>query len=152
MTCTHSASIGCFAVQFTGSGNTDFYGRFCNDKVHNKPMVITETSAMYNPSNANGQTDYQIKSNWWQQVFNVQGANSIVRLVLTLASPLLQDVQISPGEKISLKSSVTLHRSESKMTHRDLGVPTRSNTLDPREWSGLSYIGAELFGICTILS
>ena len=60
-------------LQFTGVGNADFYGRFCSDSTHQKPMVITETSAMYNPSNPSGQSDFQIKSIWWQQVFNVQG-------------------------------------------------------------------------------
>ena len=33
---------------------------------------------MYNPSNPTGETDFDIKSNWWQQVFNVQGDNSEV--------------------------------------------------------------------------
>lgn len=42
-------------------------------------MIITETSAMYNPSNPSGQTDYSIKMNWWQQVFNIQGDTDIVR-------------------------------------------------------------------------
>ena len=37
---------------------------------------------MYNPSNPNGQTDFDIKSNWWQQVFNVQGDNSEVRCAI----------------------------------------------------------------------
>ena len=66
-------------LQFTGSGLNNFYGRFCNDSTHNKPMVITETSAMYNPSNTAGSTDLAIKQNWWQQVFNVQGDSSGVR-------------------------------------------------------------------------
>lgn len=71
-------------AQFTGNGSSppvpNFYQSYASDGVHNKPMVITETSAMYNPSNTAGQTDYTIKSNWWQQVFNVQGDNSQARL------------------------------------------------------------------------
>ena len=71
-------------LQFTGAGLSNFYGRFCNDSVHDKPMIITETSAEYVPSNANGESDFQIKSNWWQQVFNVQGPTSNVSTFLEL--------------------------------------------------------------------
>lgn len=70
-------------LQFTGAGTTppgvNFYESYCEDGTHNKPMVITETSAMYNPSNPGGQSDFSIKSNWWQQVFNVQGDTAQVR-------------------------------------------------------------------------
>ena len=66
-------------LQFTGDGLNNFYSRFCNDSTHNKPMVITETSAMYNPSNSQGSTNLAIKQNWWQQVFNVQGNGAEVR-------------------------------------------------------------------------
>jgi hypothetical protein len=67
-----------FTNGFTGTGLNDFYGRFSSDTVHMKPMVITETSAMYNPSNTAtpGNTNFDIKQVWWQQVFNVQGASA----------------------------------------------------------------------------
>lgn len=79
-------------MQFTGQGLTNFYGRFCNDSTHNKPMVITETSAMYNPSNSAGSTDFAIKQNWWQQVFNVQGDSTNVRTCTTEFSMQRLDV------------------------------------------------------------
>lgn len=41
-------------------------------------QVIPETSAMYNPSNPTGSSDFDIKQNWWQQVFNVQGDSAQV--------------------------------------------------------------------------
>ena len=46
----------------------NFYERYCNDTVHKKPMVIAETSSMYLPKVKKGDSDYVIKSNWWQQV------------------------------------------------------------------------------------
>ena len=54
----------------TGYGNqlSNLYGRYSADGVHNKPMVITETSALYIPSNPIGNTDLQIKQAWWSQV------------------------------------------------------------------------------------
>ena len=88
-------------LQFTGSGLSNFYGRFCNDSTHNKPMVITETSAMYNPSNTAGSTDLAIKQNWWQQVFNVQGDTSGVR-----------PSSISPHQK----------HSQSRMRGAEMGI------------------------------
>ena len=57
-------------MQVTGAGTAinNLYGRFCQDGVHNKPMVITETSAFWLPSITEGVSDLQIKSTWWQQV------------------------------------------------------------------------------------
>jgi hypothetical protein len=46
-------------------------------------QVITETSAMYNPSNSAGSSNFDIKQNWWQQVFNVQGASAQVGMPLS---------------------------------------------------------------------
>lgn len=79
------ANSECCSLQFTGSGLNNFYSRFCNDTTHNKPMVITETSAMYNPSNPQGSTNFAIKQNWWQQVFNVQGNSALVRTCCSYA-------------------------------------------------------------------
>ena len=57
-------------VQVTGDGTAinNLYGRFCQDGVHDKPMVITETSAFWLPSITVGVSDLQIKSAWWEQV------------------------------------------------------------------------------------
>ena len=65
-------------LQFTGNQGAypNFYASYCGDGTHKKPLIITETSAMYNPSDSTGSSDYAIKSNWWQQVFNVQGNSS----------------------------------------------------------------------------
>ena len=56
--------------QVTGNiGNVpNFYARYCNDTVHKKPMVIAETTSMYLPNVKKGDSDYAIKSTWWQQV------------------------------------------------------------------------------------
>ena len=51
-----------------GSAATSLYGRFSADGVHNKPMIITETSALYIPAVGVGNTNAEIKSAWWQQV------------------------------------------------------------------------------------
>lgn len=48
--------------------NSSLYSRFSADGVHNKPMIITETSALYIPSNSVGNSNYEIKSSWWEQV------------------------------------------------------------------------------------
>lgn len=51
-----------------GSPLSNVYQRYCIDGVHNKPMVVTETSALYLPNNKVGNTDLEIKSAWWEQV------------------------------------------------------------------------------------
>ena len=57
-------------MQITGESTqiNDLYGRFSADGVHDKPMVITETSAMWLPSITVGVSDLQIKQTWWTQV------------------------------------------------------------------------------------
>ena len=56
-------------MQVTGDGTAinNLYGRFCQDGTHNKPMVITETSAFWLPSITVGVSNLQLKSTWWQQ-------------------------------------------------------------------------------------
>ena len=58
-------------MQVTGDGTAinNLYGRFCQDGSHNKPMVITETSAFWLPSITIGVSDLQLKSTWWQQAW-----------------------------------------------------------------------------------
>lgn len=45
-----------------------FYGLFCDDGVHNKPMMVPETAALYNPNYIGGASEIDIKSAWWKQV------------------------------------------------------------------------------------
>ena len=65
------------AVQLTGryngeNGNEsmipDFYGNYCNDTVHRKPLAIPEVAAMYNPNAPCCETELEVKRAWWQQV------------------------------------------------------------------------------------
>lgn len=65
-----------FARALTGNQGElpDFYARFCNDGVHNKPLIIPETSAFYNTQQP-GANEFAIKQAWWQQVFNISGDN-----------------------------------------------------------------------------
>eukprot|EP00897_Mesotaenium_endlicherianum_P000207 jgi/Mesen1/10187/ME000076S09697 len=51
----------------------DFYGTFCADAVHRKPMAIPETAALFNTQAACCQSEIEVKSSWWNQVFNVEG-------------------------------------------------------------------------------
>ncbi|KAK9786491.1 hypothetical protein WJX73_000886 [Symbiochloris irregularis] len=60
----------CKRINDYNVANSSLYSRFSADGVHNKPMIITETSALYIPSNPDGNTNYQIKSAWWQQAYN----------------------------------------------------------------------------------
>lgn len=57
-------------VQVTGYGNelSNVYNRYSVDGWHNKPMLITETSALYIPSISDGNTNLEIKEAWWTQV------------------------------------------------------------------------------------
>lgn len=66
-----------FARALTGNEGElpDFYARFCNDGVHNKPLIIPETSAFYNTQQP-GANEFAIKQAWWQQVFNISGDTS----------------------------------------------------------------------------
>jgi len=46
----------------------NFYDLFA--RRHNKPMAISETSALYNASRSDGASNLDIKSAWWQQLFD----------------------------------------------------------------------------------
>jgi|GEM_PF-1590489 len=66
-----------FARALTGNDGElpDFYARFCADGLHNKPLIIPETSAFYNTQQP-GANEFAIKQAWWQQVFNISGDSS----------------------------------------------------------------------------
>jgi hypothetical protein len=67
---------GSFAATLRGTGHQppipDFYARYCSG-VHNKPLVIPETSAFYNPHQPAGPGEFAIKQAWWRQLFNISG-------------------------------------------------------------------------------
>jgi hypothetical protein len=46
----------------------NFYGHYCADALHHKPMAITETAAFYN-TQMPGPSELSIKQAWWKQVF-----------------------------------------------------------------------------------
>ncbi len=67
---------GKFVADLTGTYNgllgdetavPDFYATYAVG--HNKPFVLTETSALYNPDRTDGASDYDIKMDWANQVF-----------------------------------------------------------------------------------
>jgi len=67
---------GTFVANLTGTYNgllgderavPNFYAIYAVR--HNKPFVLTETSALYNPDQTDGASDYDIKMDWANQVF-----------------------------------------------------------------------------------
>lgn len=68
-----------FSTQITGlnAPATDFYKGYCTSAAHNKPMAITETSALYNTQQG-GASEYDIKTAWWKQVYNISGVSGSI--------------------------------------------------------------------------
>jgi hypothetical protein len=56
------------------SSNRDFHELFALRK--NKPMAISETGAFYNVDVGDNPNEYDVKSFWWEQVFNMEDGNS----------------------------------------------------------------------------
>ena len=52
-----------------------FYPRYCSDGVHNKPLVIAETSAFYNTQQP-GANEVAMKQAWFRQLYNISGASA----------------------------------------------------------------------------
>ena len=52
-----------------------FYPRFCSDGVHNKPLMIAETSAFYNTEQP-GANELAMKKAWFRQLYNISGASA----------------------------------------------------------------------------
>ncbi len=70
-----------FARQLTGNylgGNgdqtavPDFYARYCADGIHDKPLAIAETAALFNPEQG-GVSELAIKEGWFRQLYNISG-------------------------------------------------------------------------------
>jgi hypothetical protein len=57
---------------------TDFYAVFAEG--HDKPMVISETSAAYNPGNPTGSSNIDIKRAWWNQLFSEENHQRFPRI------------------------------------------------------------------------
>jgi hypothetical protein len=55
----------------------DFYDIYAN--LHKKPVAITETAALFNPS-AGGAAELLIKQTWWRQVFNPQNIDRFPKI------------------------------------------------------------------------
>ncbi len=51
-----------------------FYPRYCSDGIHNKPLVIAETSAFYNMEQP-GANELAMKQAWFRQLYNISGAS-----------------------------------------------------------------------------
>lgn len=60
----------------------NFYALFADG--HNKPFVLSETGALYNSSRADGASNFDIKSEWWQQLFDPTLAVQFPRLKMML--------------------------------------------------------------------
>ncbi|HEX7225884.1 MAG TPA: glycosyl hydrolase [Candidatus Limnocylindria bacterium] len=82
------ASEGRFAAQLTGQPTgahddevavPDFYAIYAEG--HDKPMAITETAALYDPSGA-GPTEAEVKTAWFTQVFSEATRTSFPRIGL----------------------------------------------------------------------
>ncbi len=52
-----------------------FYPRYCSDGVHNKPLVVAETSAFYNTQQP-GANEVAMKQAWFRQLYNISGASA----------------------------------------------------------------------------
>ena len=52
-----------------------FYPRYCSDGVHNKPLVVAETSAFYNTQQP-GANELAMKQAWFRQLYNISGASA----------------------------------------------------------------------------
>ncbi len=67
-------SVNSFASTLRGTANEppvpDFYARYCRDGVHNKPLAIPETAALFNTQQPAGPGEFLIKQAWWRQAFN----------------------------------------------------------------------------------
>jgi hypothetical protein len=66
----------------------DFYAMFCNDGVHDKPMAVTETAALYN-TEQDGVSELSIKQAWWRQVFAITG-DTAAALDISLHFPMIK--------------------------------------------------------------
>jgi hypothetical protein len=82
---------GQFVAQLTGTYNgligdergvPDFYAVYAVG--HNKPFVLAETSALYNPNTTDGASNYDIKMNWLNQVFSCSVITQFPRLKMLL--------------------------------------------------------------------
>lgn len=82
------APAGRFAAQLTGRPTgahddevavPDFYATYADG--HDKPMAITETAALFDPSGA-GPTEAEVKSAWFAQVFSEATRTSFPRIGL----------------------------------------------------------------------
>ena len=49
----------------------DFYSAYCVDGVHNKPMAIPETAALYNVNSSCCVSELEVKKSWWKQMKGV---------------------------------------------------------------------------------
>lgn len=49
-----------------------FYPRFCSDGIHNKPLMLAETAALYNTEMPGG-NELAVKQAWFRQIYNVSG-------------------------------------------------------------------------------
>ncbi|MDD4735278.1 MAG: hypothetical protein PHP44_04140, partial [Kiritimatiellae bacterium] len=54
----------------------NFYDKYCRDGVHNKPLMISETAALFNADRTDGDSEYDVKSKWWEQLYNAFGDNT----------------------------------------------------------------------------
>ena len=52
-----------------------FYPRYCSDGVHNKPLMIAETSVFYNTEQP-GANELAMKQAWFRQLYNISGASA----------------------------------------------------------------------------
>jgi beta-mannanase len=58
----------------------DFYATYAVG--HNKPMAVSETGSFYNSSRTDGASAYDIKSAWWNQIFDPALATDYPKLKL----------------------------------------------------------------------
>ena len=82
---------GKFVADLTGTYNgligderavPDFYATYAVG--HNKPFVLTETSALYNPNRTDGASNYDIKMSWANQVFASNLTTQFPRIKMVL--------------------------------------------------------------------
>lgn len=74
--------IGTYANEYVDQNDVpNFYERYV--EATGKPMTISETAAVYNPSGAHSDLEFEVKQAWWSQVFsdNVRTNYPGIRLI-----------------------------------------------------------------------
>jgi hypothetical protein len=122
--------------QANGDPLRDFYGRFSVER--NKPMMIPETGASFNPSETGPATNSEIKAAWYRQIFSQQTRNELSKLKIVTqfeerkadGSGMIRDWRVA-NDSTTLTAFQTIVRSSNLVFANNITV-TCGGIIRPR--------------------